>query len=240
MSQELIVVENLSKLYKNSDEFSLQDVSLHINKGDKFGVFGPNGAGKTTLINIICNTITSTSGRVTFKGNVQPSIGFVPQDFALYLELTAQQNLEYFGALYKLSPKMVKERSFKLLEILGLGKVANKKVKNFSGGMKRRLNLAIGIIHEPDILLLDEPTVGVDIQSKNAIVTFLNSLNEQGTTIIYTSHHLAEAEEFCNNIAILDYGKLIAFDELSSLKERYKADSLMDIILELTGKEYRD
>jgi len=242
VSQAIIQIENLSKRYKGSKDYSLHDVSLIINKGEKFGIFGPNGAGKTTLISIICKLFSQTSGKVhnfPIKGEAL-SIGFVPQDLALHEELTAYQNLEYFGALYKLTKKEVKLRLLSLLAMLGLSNVAHKKVKTFSGGMKRRLNLAIGIIHEPDIIFLDEPTVGVDIQSKNAIMTFLNELNQKGMTIIYTSHHMEEAEEFCTKIAILDYGKLIANDTLQNLYATHKVSGLMEIMILLTGKEYRD
>lgn len=242
MSNSLIVVENVDKRYKKAEDFSLQQVSLTICSGDKFGILGPNGAGKTTLISILCGIIKQTSGKVTYHSleKKHSIIGFVPQDFAFYNELTAKQNLEYFGSLYNLQKKEIKERTTETLDLLGLLKVADKKVKTFSGGMKRRLNLAIGILHNPSILFLDEPTVGVDIQSKNAIIMFLNKLNNQGTTIIYTSHHLSEAEELCNKIAILDYGKLIAFDEIHTLKSLHNADSLTEVLLKLTGEGYRD
>lgn len=245
MSEKLIIVNKLSKRYKKSQGYSLQDVSLSIAAGDKFGIFGPNGAGKTTLISILCGITKSTSGKVTFATKSgrrfkQTHIGFVPQDFALYEELTANQNLEYFGAMYHLDRKTIESRSAELLEILGLTKVAKRKVKTYSGGMKRRLNLAIGIIHNPKVLFLDEPTVGVDVQSKNAIMNFLNELNAKGTTIIYTSHHMAEAEEFCKHIAVLDHGKLVAFDNLETLKAEHNTNSLMDVIINLTGEGYRD
>lgn len=242
MNVPLINIENISKRYKNAEEYSLQNVSFAIFKGDKLGVLGPNGAGKTTLISILCGIMHQSSGKVTYNsnGSKHSIFGFVPQDFAFYDELTAMQNLEYFGVLYHLTRKEIKERSENLLSLLGLSSVANKKVRTYSGGMKRRLNLAIGILHNPSILFLDEPTVGVDIQSKNAIIQFLNKLNREGTTVIYTSHHLTEAEEFCSKIAILDYGKIIAFDEIFALKAKHKADTLTDVILKLTGEGYRD
>ena len=242
MSQAIIQIEKLGKRYKGSVDYSLEDVSFTINAGDKFGIFGPNGAGKTTLISIICKLFEQTSGHVHYypSNGSALNLGFVPQDLALYEDLTAYQNLEYFGALYKLPKKQVQLRALKFLSILGLSGVAHKKVKTFSGGMKRRLNLAIGIINDPEIIFLDEPTVGVDIQSKNAIMAFLNDLNEKGTTIIYTSHHMDEAEEFCDKIAILDYGKLIANDTLQNLFTLHNVSSLMEIMLLLTGKEYRD
>jgi len=242
MGSPIIIVEDLSKRYKNAEELSLQHVSFSVFAGDKFGILGPNGAGKTTLISIMCGIIDSSGGKVKFNipGLTEYNIGLVPQDYAFYNELTAPQNLEYFGVLYHLSKKEIKERSDKVLSLLGLLNYTDKKVKTFSGGMKRRLNLAIGILHNPSILFLDEPTVGVDIQSRNAIIQFLNSLNDTGTTIIYTSHHLYEAEEFCNKIALLDYGKLIAFDETEKLKLKNNSASLTEVVLKLTGEDYRD
>ncbi len=242
MKIPIIDIKNLSKRYKDASDYSLEDVSLAINTGDKFGIFGPNGAGKTTLISIICKLFRASSGEVIYNTIQEKTltIGLVPQELAMYEELTAYQNLEYFGALCKLSKKVITKRAHELLNILGLEKVTHKKVKTFSGGMKRRLNLAIGIIHDPEVLFLDEPTVGVDIQSKNAIMSFLNELNKKGATIVYTSHHMAEAEEFCDNIAILDHGKLIANDTLQNLIHQNKAKNLMEVLINLTGKEYRD
>lgn len=245
MSKPLISINNISKRYKNAHEYSLRNVSLEIMQGEKFGILGPNGAGKTTLISILCCINKQSEGTYSYNlenlsHNTKSSLGFVPQDFAFYEELTALQNLEYFAALYNLPRNIVKSKSMYILQTLGLHTVANKKVKTYSGGMKRRLNLAIGIIHEPSILFLDEPTVGVDIQSKNAIITYLNELNVQGTTIIYTSHHLSEAEHFCNTIAIIDYGKIIACDNVDELKLKHNATNLKEVLLELTGEGYRD
>jgi ABC-2 type transport system ATP-binding protein len=242
MGSPLIIVEDLSKRYKNAQEFSLQHVSFTVSGGDKFGILGPNGAGKTTLISIMCGIFNPSGGKVKFTipGLTEYKIGLVPQDYSFYNELTASQNLEYFGVLYHLEKKEIRERTEKILTLLGLLNYANKKVVTFSGGMKRRLNLAIGILHSPAILFLDEPTVGVDIQSRNAIIQFLNSINESGTTIIYTSHHIQEAEEFCNKIALLDYGKIIAFDETGNLKKKNNSVSLTEVVLKLTGEDYRD
>ncbi len=244
----LISVKALSKQYDKTQNFSLCDVSLDIHVGDKFGILGPNGAGKTTLISILCGIFPSSMGSVAYYKNglalsdhdVKKIIGFVPQDFALYDDLTARQNLEYFGALYNLSKKTIVERTDNMLSLLGLLNVIDKKVVTYSGGMKRRLNLAIGLIHNPEILFLDEPTVGVDIQSKNAILNFLNKINEQGATIIYTSHHMSEAQKFCDKIAILDYGKLIAFGTLDDMLIKHNTTNLMDVLIQLTGEDYRD
>lgn len=243
-----IKINDLNKRYRGAEVNSLTNVDLKITAGDKFGIIGPNGAGKTTLISILCGVLEASSGTVEYSrdGVVlgakerQSIIGFVPQEYAFYEELTALQNLAYFGALYNLKKKELEQRSQMLLEFLGLKGHGNKKVKTFSGGMKRRVNLAIGILHEPKILFLDEPTVGVDVQSKHAIVKFLNQLNEQGTTIIYTSHHLAEAEELCNRIALIDHGKVIAQNETKGLLKENSAENLEELVIQLTGGEYRD
>lgn len=243
-----IEINKLSKRYPNATEYSLKDVSFTIRKGDKLGIFGPNGAGKTTAISIICGIIHQTEGSVNFitkdgKSDLRSmlfKIGYVPQDFSFYPELSPYQNLMYFGALYGIPNKLLKQKITALLSVLGLSHVTHKKVGKFSGGMKRRVNLAIGIINDPEILFLDEPTVGVDVQSKNAIMTYLEALNLAGTTIIYTSHHMNEAQEFCNRIVLLDQGMLIANDTLTHLLAEYKENSLESLFLRLTGIEYRD
>ncbi|NIJ54912.1 ABC transporter ATP-binding protein [Dyadobacter arcticus] len=243
-----IEIQSVSKRYKSSQENSLTDVSIDIACADVFGLLGPNGAGKTTLISILCGIIPPTSGQVHYYMNGsqisdakrKSKIGFVPQEYAFYQELTPRQNLDYFGAMYNISKKRLEVRREELLEILGLAKSADKKVGTFSGGMKRRINLAIGIIHEPEILFLDEPTVGVDVQSRNAIIRYLQLINESGTTIIYTSHHMSEAEEFCKHIALIDHGKVIAKGELEGLKAANHVSSLQSLFINLTGEEYRD
>ena len=246
-NQPIIEISRICKKYKNSDDESLKDVTFQIDKSEKFGIFGPNGAGKTTLISILSGVIQPSAGNFQYHlglpenvGSIKPFLGIVPQELALYNELTAWQNIEYFGALYNISKGELLKRGDGILQLLGLSAFATKKVKTFSGGMKRRLNLAIGILHKPTVLFLDEPTEGVDIQSKNAIISFLNQLNETGTTIIYTSHLLFEAEEFCSTIAILDNGRLIETGTVANLKIKYNALNLKEIYLKLTGVEYRD
>ena len=245
----VIELHSVSKLYPKSSQFSLEDISFSIKKGEKLGVFGPNGAGKTTLMSILCRIISQTSGDVNYTGvegqsvtskEFLNSIGFVPQDFSFYSELSPYQNLRYFGTLYGIQKTELVKRIEELMTVLGLHNVMHNKVQTFSGGMKRRVNLAIGIINNPSILFLDEPTVGVDVQSKNAIMAYLEELNKKGTTIIYTSHHMNEAEEFCDNIALLDKGKLIVHDDLKSLIKEYNVNDLQALFLKLTGIEYRD
>ena len=243
-----IEIQHVSQKYKNASENSLTDVSLTIQHADVFGLLGPNGAGKTTLISILCGIIPPTSGTLNFyqngvilpKSALSSVIGFVPQEYAFYQELTPRQNLDYFGAMYNIPKADLRNRREELLEVLGLSNVGDKKVETFSGGMKRRVNLAIGIIHKPGILFLDEPTVGVDVQSKNAIIKYLQEINSLGTTIIYTSHHMSEAEEFCNRIALIDHGRVIADGDLLMLKDKNSVTSLQSLFIKLTGEEYRD
>jgi ABC-2 type transport system ATP-binding protein len=248
MIETCIEIVDLTKKYKNADKVSLDHVGLSINTGDKFGILGPNGAGKTTLISIVCGVIEATDGSVEYYADNQSiSIsefkkiaGFVPQEYAFYQELTPLQNLEYFGALYNLPNNSLKEKYIEILQNLGLGDVIDKKINTFSSGMKRRVNLAIGIIHKPKLLFLDEPVVGIDVQSKNAILKFLNVLNKSGTTIIYTSHQLSDVEVFCNHIALLDNGKLIKCDAIENIVDKNESKTLEDVFLNLTGEAYRD
>lgn len=247
--QSIIKIESLSKKYKDADQYSLNDVSLAINEGEIFGLLGPNGAGKTTLISMLCGLVKPTSGHFTIDGlnyanhssKIKKIIGVVPQEYALYPTLTARENLHYFGSMYGLKGSDLKDKVIETLDLLGLLKFADKRVETFSGGMKRRVNLIAGILHKPKVLFLDEPTVGVDVHSKNAIIEYLKVLNQNGTTIIYTSHHLAEAEDFCSNIAILDQGQIYAQNTPLILIESTKdARNLEDVFISLTGKDLRD
>ncbi|MFA7274776.1 MAG: ABC transporter ATP-binding protein [Crocinitomicaceae bacterium] len=248
MENPIIEVEGVIKYYGNSKEPSLNGINLSIYAGEKFGIFGPNGAGKTTLISILCDILQPTEGSVKYTvenqplsvADILPQIGFVPQDFAFYAELTAKQNLHFFGGVYGLEKEVCKERTDSLLKTLGLDHVANKRVKTFSGGMKRRINLAIGLIHEPKIVFLDEPTVGVDVQSKMSIIQLLEDLNAKGTTLIYTSHHLREAEDFCSRVALMDHGKIIAVNTVPELLVEHKVANMEELMINLTGKQLRD
>lgn len=247
--QPIIKIESLSKKYKDADQYSLNNVSLDINEGEIFGLLGPNGAGKTTLISMLCGLVKPTSGHFTIddlsysnhSSKIKKIIGVVPQEYALYPTLTARENLHYFGSMYGLKGSDLKDKVIETLDLLGLLKFADKRVETFSGGMKRRVNLIAGILHKPKVLFLDEPTVGVDVQSKNAIIDYLKVLNENGTTIIYTSHHLAEAEDFCTNLAILDRGRIYAKGTPSTLINSVEeARNLEDVFISLTGKDLRD
>lgn len=244
----MIKIEQLSKKYKGADAYSVSDLDLFIDEKEIFGLLGPNGAGKTTLISLLCSLIKPTSGSFTIDGltyknpnQLKQLIGIVPQEYALYPSLTASENLKYFGSMYGLKGQLLKSKISQAIETLGLSKFANKKVNTFSGGMKRRINLIASILHEPKVLFLDEPTVGVDVQSKNVIIKYLQLLNKKGTTIIYTSHHLNEAEDFCTKVAIIDHGKIISQGQPQELISNQKnANNLEDVFLALTGKALRD
>ena len=245
----MLHIQKLSKKYKGADYFSVSNLDLDILKGEIFGVLGPNGAGKTTLISMLCSLIKPTSGTFTInnldytnnKKELKQLIGIVPQEYALYPSLTAYENLSYFGSMYGLKGKVLKESIHLYLEKMGLLEFANKKIEIFSGGMKRRINLIASILHQPKILFLDEPTVGVDVQSKNVIIDHLKQLNKGGTTIVYTSHHLNEAEHFCSRVAIIDNGKIILKGKPKELiSSNEKAYNLEDVFIRYTGKELRD
>jgi len=247
--QPIIQIQSLSKKYKDADAFSLNDLTLTINEGQIFGLLGPNGAGKTTLISMLCGLIKPTSGSFTIQNlmyadnalEIKKTIGVVPQEYALYPTLTARENLLYFGSMYGLKGTELKKKVNESLDFLGLLKFADKRVETFSGGMKRRVNLIAGILHNPKVLFLDEPTVGVDVQSKNAIIDYLKQLNKSGTTIIYTSHHLSEAQDFCTDIAIIDRGTIYAQGTAKDLiSNTPNARDLEDVFIALTGKELRD
>lgn len=245
----MIQIQQISKKYKGADNYSLLNLDLTIAEKEIFGLLGPNGAGKTTLISILCSLIKPSSGNFNINGlnykqnnnQLKQLVGIVPQEYALYPSLTAFENLKYFGSMYGLKGKMLDAKIHAALEHLGLLPFANKKIDTFSGGMKRRINLIASILHSPKVLFLDEPTVGVDVQSKNVIIEYLQELNQKGTTIIYTSHHLNEAESFCTRIAIIDNGQLIVKGNPKALIAKHDgAHNLEDVFITITGKALRD
>jgi ABC-2 type transport system ATP-binding protein len=243
-----IDVEDMGFHYPGNKEVSFVNLNLKIKKGERFGLFGPNGAGKTTLISLMTGLLTADKGRIKLLGHeigkqnnaINKLFGFVPQDFSFYQELSPVENLEFFGAWAGLNKQAITKRTDELLDILGLNEVRDKQVQKFSGGMKRRVNLAIGVIHDPQILFLDEPTVGVDVQTGHAIVNYLLALNKSGTTLVYTSHQLSEAEELCQSVALIDDGEIIAHDSLDKLLTDHKKETLEELFLNLTGKDYRN
>jgi len=246
--KDALNIHDLHYYYRGADKPLISKLNLSVKMGCSFGLFGPNGAGKTTLISLIIGVLECQQGEICLMGkdlhkhrkSVRSKLGYVPQNLSFYEELSPIQNLQYFGAMMGLSPAKIASRTGELMKILGLEQVAKKPVKQFSGGMKRRVNLAIGVVHQPEVLFLDEPTVGVDVQTRHAIITYLRELNENGTTLFYTSHHLSEAQELCETIALMDDGKIIAEGNLNSILEDYRQNTLEQLFLKLTGKQYRD
>src|SRR5262249_17276244 len=200
-------------------------VSFQVDEGEIFGLLGPNGAGKTTLLSVLSCLCEPTSGAVRLQGkpvrsddrDLRRLIGIVPQELAVYEQLTAHENLVFFGELYGLGGRPLSNRADELLRAVGLDQRATHRVATFSGGMKRRLNLAVALVHGPRLLLLDEPTVGVDPQSRNLILEEVRRLNREGMTVIYTSHYMEEVEELCRRVGIIDHGRLLACDTLEGL-----------------------
>ncbi len=240
--KNLVKLENISKIYKNSTEFAVNGVSLHINKGEIFGLLGTNGAGKTTTFSMLCGLFPPTTGEIfinnlsvrTQISEIKKIIGVVPQSIALYPTLTAKENLYFFGKMYGLAKNELKDLTEHWLEIFGLSRHADKKIKTYSGGMKRRINLIAGVLHKPDLLLLDEPAVGIDAHSRLEIMQELKKINADGTTIIYTSHYLEEAEKFCTDIAIIDKGKIITQGKPTKLVKEAGCTNLEELFFTLT------
>lgn len=238
-----IEVSHLSKQYKGASKYALTDVSFTVERGEVYGVLGPNGAGKTTLMSILFGSIRPTEGSFSIcnltyaaqAGQLRYKIGVVPQEYALYPTLTARENLLYFGSLYALKGNALKQKVDEGLARVQLLEVADRKIATFSGGMKRRVNLLAGILHTPEVLFLDEPTVGVDVLSKRIIINYLKELNGEGMSVLYTSHHLQEAQDFCHKVAFLNGGRLIAEGSPEALIEQYKSTDLEAVFVELAG-----
>jgi ABC-2 type transport system ATP-binding protein len=226
----MIKINSVTKRYPTIT--ALDNISLTVNKQEFFGLLGPNGAGKTTLMNLLVGYLNPDQGDIHIAGekvtqdglHTRKNIGLVPQSLALYDDLSAQDNLDIFGSFYHIEKNLLKERIKEKLESVQLYERRKDKVKTFSGGMKRRLNLVAGMLHDPQILLCDEPTVGIDPQSRNAIFDYLLMLNEQGKTIVYTTHYMEEAERLCKRIAIIDFGKIIAEGTIDELIEKLPYD----------------
>lgn len=216
MTENILEASSLVKRF--GDLTAVDDVSVHISEGETFGLLGPNGAGKTTSISIICGLLTADGGTVTVAGEqISPTstrgrsaIGLVPQDLAIYPDLTAEENLEFFGHLYGMTGMPLRDRVDEVLDLVGLADRRDDQTREYSGGMKRRLNIGIGLLHRPRLLVLDEPTVGVDPQSRNAILESVESLSREGMAVLYTTHYMEEAERLCDRVAIIDEGRIQA------------------------------
>jgi ABC-2 type transport system ATP-binding protein len=245
----LLQIDGLCKTYAGNPEPALRDARLHIRRGEFFGLLGPNGAGKTTLISLVCGMLRPDRGSIRLDGHDPASdrdkmkslIGLVPQEIALYPTLTARENLLFFGSMHGLRGLDLRERVDSWLERLGLMAAANRAVGCFSGGMKRRCNLIAGLLHEPALVILDEPTAGVDPQSRLLIYENLARLHREGMTLLYTTHYIKEAEELCSRVAIIDNGATIAEDAPCGLIQAHAgARGLEDVFIQLTGRDLRD
>lgn len=221
----MLEAENLKKVYK--EKIAVEGVSLYLNEGESVGLLGPNGAGKSTTISMISTLLKPTSGDVRLNGDsvirdpseMRKVLGVVPQEIALYTELSAYENLKFFGRIYGLSGKTLETAIQRSLELVGLAERQKERVKTYSGGMKRRVNIAAALLHEPEIIIMDEPTVGIDPQSRSYILEMVRRLNqEKGLTVLYTSHYMEEVERLCDRVYIMDHGKIIASGTKEELK----------------------
>ncbi len=244
-----IEINALKKNYKGAWAPALDGLSLSVLKNTCVGLLGPNGAGKSTCINILCGLVAPDSGEALVFGkdctkdkeNIRSLIGVVPQQVALFSNLTALENFRYIGRLYGLDEQTITNRSKDLLLRLGLEKHADKRVGRYSGGMKRRANIIASLLHEPGMIILDEPTAGVDVQSRALILNFLNEYKQQGNTILYTSHHMEEAEAICDEVVIVDEGKFVIRGNPKELvAQTADCKRLEDVFLHYTGHSLRD
>lgn len=249
------VVEANDLHKKFGDREAVRGVSLTIHSGEIYGLLGPNGAGKSTTINMLATYLAPTSGSATVAGmpvtvgaRVKRIIGVVPQEIALYDDMTAAENMRFFGEIYGIADGALADRTTELLTLVGLNDRRDDKVSEYSGGMKRRLNLAVSVIHQPRFLMLDEPTVGVDPQSREALFELTEKLRDDGMAILYTTHYMEEAERLCDRIAIMDEGQIVAQGTLEDLLTLRTVEpvrierphGLAEVFLQLTGKQYRD
>jgi ABC-2 type transport system ATP-binding protein len=234
----IIQLKNVTKRY--DDKLAVDNISLDIEEGELFGLLGPNGAGKSTLISMICGLTKLDKGDIIINGSsiktnpiaAKQNIGLVPQEIALYENISAIDNLKFWGKMYSLKGNLLKERIEEVLEATGLKDRRKEKVSNFSGGMKRRLNIACAVMHYPKIVIMDEPTVGIDPQSRNNILEFTKELNKKhGSTLIYTSHYMEEVEALCSKVCILDEGKVIAKGDQDHIKRMIMNEERVEITI---------
>lgn len=246
--QPLVRARNLTLRYPHARTPALNGLSFEVNQGEIFGLLGPNGAGKTTAISTLCTLRRPDAGEIeicgfnlrTHAGKVQPRIGVVPQDIALYPRLSVWENLHYFGTLHGLRAKILQQRIEECLALVGLEEHAQRRIDACSGGMKRRANLAVGVIHNPELLFLDEPTVGIDAQSRHVILDNLLELKQAGMSMLYTTHYMEEAQQLCDRVAIMDQGRVIAQGIPSTLAQEHRCTHLEELFLRLTGRQLRD
>jgi ABC-2 type transport system ATP-binding protein len=249
MAEDFLVATDLHKSFH--DFKAVNGVSFSIAKGEIFGLLGPNGAGKTTTIRMLSTVLEADSGEIIIGGHsaqknaelVRALIGVCPQELALYEDLSAMENLIFFGRMEGLNSKEARAQAEEYLKLMGLQDRAKGRVAKFSGGMKRRINLAIALMGDPQLVFMDEPTVGIDPQSRNRIYETIEGLQSQGMTILYTTHYMEEADRLCDRVAIMDGGKIIAMDTPRALKAQLgdaEKATLEDVFLNLTGRSLRD
>jgi ABC-2 type transport system ATP-binding protein len=244
-NEPLLDVSHLRRSF--GDTVAVDDLSFHVDAGEIFGLVGPNGAGKSTTMMILAGVRGADAGTVTIAGrpagrgnrSVQRMLGVVPQDLAIYVDLTARENLEFFGEMYDVPGAELQGRIERVLGQIGLASHADQYVRTFSGGMKRRLNFGVALIHEPRLVILDEPTVGVDPQSRSHILDCVRQLAAEGVGVIYASHYMEEVEALCQRVAVIDQGKLLAEGTLEELLGDSR-QNLERLFLELTGRTLRD
>jgi ABC-2 type transport system ATP-binding protein len=246
LEETAITIDNLTKKFE--DVTAVDGLSLRVEKGELFGLLGPNGAGKTTTVNALSCLLKPTSGSISVGGydvekrpdEVKKLIGVCPQDTAVFSYLTGRENVELFGNLHAMPKEKLKKRADELLEKMGLASDAKRRVGKYSGGMRRRINLIMALVHDPEIAFLDEPTVGMDPQSRRAVWDFIKELKKQNKTVILTTHYMEEAEELCDRVGIIDYGKLIALGAPEQLKAKFEAKNLEEVFIQLTGRRIRE
>jgi len=239
----VLEVQSLRKEF--GDLTAVDGISFEIQEGEIFGFLGPNGAGKTTSISMICGLLTPTAGEIHVEGvsiqknprEVKRRLGVVPQEVAIYEELSARENLSFWGGIFGMRGGELRRRVDELLEQVGLEDRAKEPTKNFSGGMKRRLNLALGLVHDPKLILLDEPTVGIDPQARHNILDVVRNIVTSGRTVLYTTHYLEEAEDLCDRLAIIDHGKILSQGTVADLKTQLGEGSLLTVQGNFTAPE---
>ncbi|WP_277678037.1 ABC transporter ATP-binding protein [Gracilibacillus dipsosauri] len=236
---------SLRKVFKK--QVAVDDANLYLQKGESIGLLGPNGAGKSTMISMMATLVKPTSGTVTWEGQdiiknpniIRPILGVVPQEIALYKELSAYENVKFFGKIYRLSGKELERRAQEVLELVGLRDRQKEQVKKYSGGMQRRVNIAVALLHEPEIVIMDEPTVGIDPQSRNYILEMVRTLNkEKGMTVLYTSHYMEEVEKLCDRIYIMDHGNVIATGTKEELTSILSSEETIDLTLDQSNASF--
>jgi len=246
MSESAIIMENLGKQYQ--DVTALDNLNLQVGKGELFGLLGPNGAGKTTAISILCGLLKPSAGQASISGydvqkdasKVKEMIGVCIQETAIYPYLTGAENIDLFGNLHTMDKTALKTRRSMLLGKMGLTEDAKRRAAKYSGGMKRRLSLILALIHDPEVIFLDEPTVAMDPQSRHAVWDFIQELKTQNKTMILTTHYMEEAEALCDRIGIIDHGKLIALGTPKELIQKNKVNNLEEVFIKLTGRKIRE